>query len=644
MKTVKETLANIDRFLSVSAISREYFGKERSWFNNKLSERPIKGVKCHFSLEECLILSDALADLASKISEAATELRGMVRHIDKATGRFFTKTNPFNHPLFYEWLSLLPSDAVVIEPFAGACDIPKLLGDVGFCPSWKCYDINPPAAGNGFHVTKRNSLDRFPKGSIFITNPPFLAKNSAKKSHYPFPKTIYPNLYLHCLGLMLEHGKYIAAILPESFISCKFLKERLFGIISINYKVFETTDYPVCLALFVPENREDYPIYSGNDFLGTYRELSCYNYADTEQGDWTFNNPLGNIGIKCVDGLTESICFMRGETIQSAKIKVSSRSLTRVEGLPSNIDRDSFIECCNSLLKEYRNKTKDIFMTSFKGLRKDNHYRRRIDFGTLRNIMNTALVMMNTGKSKIILGQEEIYKASPRIWSFKYADDIVNGINLRLSNMLGGYPFKFEGYQWPDSERLYLCGEFSTDTEQDILIQRKLMAAKSGYAAKRFVKTPNKRFVRKDFEEFRLQWMLYVVWQKCQGSIEFQELLMKIPKDVVLVENTTTDKQGTADVWGCKNKELVNCRKALEQEIKEKNPNMKKKDLEHLVNVETNKIDHVGEWRGQNNIGKILMICRDCLREKAEPPIDYDLLRRSNIYLFGKILTFENRE
>ena len=68
---------------------------------------------------------------------------------------------------------------------------------------------------------------------------------------------------------------------------------------------------------------------------------------------------------------------------------------------------------------------------------------------------------------------------------------------------------------------------------------------------------------------------------------------------------------------------------------------MKHKDLKHLINVETNKINDIGVWKGQNNIGKILMICRDCLIEGSEPEIDYDLLQQSNIYLFGKKLSFE---
>lgn len=154
--------------------------------------------------------------------------------------------------------------------------------------------------------------------------------------------------------------------------------------------------------------------------------------------------------------------------------------------------------------------------------------------------------MSKSDNINLVLGREEVYKASPRILSFKFTDDIVNGINLNLSNMVSAYPFEYGGYQWKDSERLYLCGEFSTSSEQDYSIQQRLVNSVSGFAAKRFVKSPNKRFVRADFASFRLQWMLYVVWQKCKGNIDFRKLLMQVPNDVILVENTTTDFK---DIW-----------------------------------------------------------------------------------------------
>ncbi len=394
MKTIKNVLAPIGKYISVSAVSQTYFRKQRGWFNNKLCERTINGVKYHFSSSECLALSKALSDISEKLSCAAEELKLTARQIDRATGRFYTKTNPFNHSLFYKWLSLLPTDVAVVEPFAGATDIPIMLNEIGFNPVWKCYDINPPIGDNGFYVTKRNSIENPPKGEIYITNPPFLARNSARKSNYPYPTSRFPNLYLHCLNQMLERGKYIAAILPDSFISSKFFKERLFGVISINFKIFTDTDYPVCLAMFVPEKQDDYPIFNGDSLLGYYSELAQYNAVNNTKGNWVFNSPNGNIGIKCIDGNEADISFCRGEMIQSSIIKDSSRSITRVQGLPTDIDRDSFINISNRLLAEYRDKTKDIFLTSFKGLRYDKHYRRRIDFGTLRNIMNEALAKL----------------------------------------------------------------------------------------------------------------------------------------------------------------------------------------------------------------------------------------------------------
>ena len=240
----------------------------------------------------------------------------------------------------------------------------------------------------------------------------------------------------------------------------------------------------------------------------------------------------------------------------------------------------------------------------------------------------------------IILGQEEVYPATPNVWSFKKVDDIVNGVNLRLSNMAGGFPFEFNGTTWKDSERLYLCGEYSNDTEKHRVIQQELLSAVSGYAAKRFVKAKYRKEVRADFPTFRLQWMLFCVWQKCKGNCDFQSLLLSIPENVTLVENTTTDKWESAEIWGCKNQELYSKRVILEKALTQCYQNLSKREMSTLINLETNKVNDIGEWRGQNNIGKILMICRDCIIERIEPSIDYNLLKRSNINLLGKILTF----
>lgn len=239
----------------------------------------------------------------------------------------------------------------------------------------------------------------------------------------------------------------------------------------------------------------------------------------------------------------------------------------------------------------------------------------------------------------IVLGREEAYKASSRVWSFINTDDIVNGINLRLSNMAGGFPFEFNGHRFTSSECLYLCGEWSNNTDEHRHIQDILMQQVSGYACKRFVKSRYSKQVREDFSTFRLQWMLFCVWQKCKGNADFRKLLLSTD-NAILVENTTKDRWDSAEIWGCRNWELINKRANLATVLMERHKDMNHKERKNLINIETNKINDIGEWKGQNNIGKILMICRDCLREGTAPTIDYDLLNRANIYLFGERLTF----
>lgn len=251
---------------------------------------------------------------------------------------------------------------------------------------------------------------------------------------------------------------------------------------------------------------------------------------------------------------------------------------------------------------------------------------------------NSNYISTSSSVSELVatLGREERIVASEcPVWCFKKVSDIIEGITLNLSNMAGGFAFEFAGVNWPSSEQLYLAGEFT-----DPNIQREILSQTSGYAAKRFIKAKYKKQVRVDFPTFRLQWMLWVVWQKCIGSETFRDKLLSIPDGVILVEETTLDTVGTAQIWGCKNKELIAYRKQLAERIKRNSINLTKKALDLHLNIETNKVRNLGVFEGQNNIGKILMICRRCLIEGSEPPIDRALLRSKNITISGKRLNF----
>ena len=56
------------------------------------------------------------------------------------------------------------------------------------------------------------------------------------------------------------------------------------------------------------------------------------------------------------------------------------------------------------------------------------------------------------------------------------------------------------------------------------------------------------------------------------------------------------------------------------------------------------RITDVGCFVGENNMGKIMMLCKIALRNNTVPPIDYELLREKKIYLFGELLTFDKEE
>ena len=65
--------------------------------------------------------------------------------------------------------------------------------------------------------------------------------------------------------------------------------------------------------------------------------------------------------------------------------------------------------------------------------------------------------MATSKTSEIILGRVEHINASHfNCLSFSKASDIVNGINVRLSNMAGGYPID---YALLDSKNIHLLGK-----------------------------------------------------------------------------------------------------------------------------------------------------------------------------------------
>lgn len=65
--TVRQQLADISGFISLSYIARNYFGKSKQWLNNKINGCIVNGKPSRFTDEEKERLNQALKDLSAKI-------------------------------------------------------------------------------------------------------------------------------------------------------------------------------------------------------------------------------------------------------------------------------------------------------------------------------------------------------------------------------------------------------------------------------------------------------------------------------------------------------------------------------------------------------------------------------------------------
>ena len=157
--------------------------------------------------------------------------------------------------------------------------------------------------------------------------------------------------------------------------------------------------------------------------------------------------------------------------------------------------------------------------------------------------------------------------------------------------------FEALGRTWKSTEYLYMIGRWSTEDPANVAIQEDILSATSGYQIKRYKQLKYKRITRPDFLDWRHEWMLWVVWQKCLTSAGFRNLLLATG-DATIVEVVRLDPVWAA--WP----------------------------------------DENGCYVGANGMGKILMLCREALRTNSAPSIDTDTLNAAGIYILGQKVTF----
>ena len=242
----------------------------------------------------------------------------------------------------------------------------------------------------------------------------------------------------------------------------------------------------------------------------------------------------------------------------------------------------------------------------------------------------------------IVLDRVEHYDASQvDCYAFRRGTDVKGGHSLALGNMVNGFPFEFHGVTFANSELAYICGCFSENTELHRDLQGQLVKCSNGLLAKRAIRRPHTADTRADWEGYNIQWMLYVVWQKVIGNKDFQEVLLDIPQEAVIIEDSTFQAGRTAENWGTRNK-------ALKDSIKRYKAELRAQGLGETAIKRELDARRLGEWsrqgvfEGKNLMGKILMMCARALREGVEPPIDYKALNDAHIYFLGNLLTFKD--
>lgn len=315
-------------------------------------------------------------------------------------GQFFTKDNIWLRSHIQDFIEKTKTN-VAYDPFAGAGDLLKAVENFNQFEKTVGLDIDEK-----LEWIYNDSLVDIPKikDAIIITNPPYISKYSASRKGIGsnlekyFINTIYDDIYLLALDKLLEAQKYVVAIIPETFINSSYQqKDRLVSITILEENPFDDTENPVLVACF-DGRKKDYSeikVYKNDTFINSLENLERMRLIPNNSVKMKFNDKQGWLAVRCVDTTdpNDMLKFNFKENIKydwDKGIKVSSRLLTLINIEIPNEKRNSFIECCNMILEDTRQKTDDIIFSPFKGNMKNGRRRRRLDFFTCRAIIEKS--------------------------------------------------------------------------------------------------------------------------------------------------------------------------------------------------------------------------------------------------------------
>ena len=307
-------------------------------------------------------------------------------------GQYFTIKNTWLKPQIKDFLKNINIEGV-LDPFAGQGDLLNIAKELGFKKTIG-YDID-----KNLRWEINDSLKYIPSTNyIVITNPPYLAKNSAKVKKSPsykyFENNSFTDLYQIALKRCLESHNYVVAIVPESFLLSNLFTTRLYSVTVLEDNPFIDTDCPVCVACFNKDKIEETLVYKDDLFVDTLQNLKNKILIPNSNIKMRFNAPNGQIGVRSVDGLNNNdkihFCLPNELNYPLNNIKHSSRSITVVK-IDTDKDIIRIIERANIILEKFREDTHNLLLSPFKGNNREGKRRRRLDYRTARAILEKAI-------------------------------------------------------------------------------------------------------------------------------------------------------------------------------------------------------------------------------------------------------------
>lgn len=317
-------------------------------------------------------------------------------------GQFFTEKDVFeNNLIFTEFMQKNNLwGANILEPFAGKNNLINFLKKYKSDIVFSSYDIEPQSKEVQFNDSIKNW---FYKGfDLVITNPPYLSKHSSKRMNIEVDFENYDDLYKLSLDRCIKNVRFTIAIIPTTLINSNrkidknLLDKLLIFQLLPSKENFNDTEHPVAIGYFDNQkNSDDFLIYEHSNLIASYKELTTTNQKilmSKNKLSIKFNVKGGNLCINTGDNTRDktNIMFHASNWKNDNDVKQTDRH--KVKLLVENKEiTPQFIDKLNYKIRELRENNCDYLWASFKGVSRTGHFRKRLDFDTIKKIINAIL-------------------------------------------------------------------------------------------------------------------------------------------------------------------------------------------------------------------------------------------------------------